>query len=352
MSARTIVVEDDNDALEMLYRRSVEEAWGDGLPFVPPTRERVERALRGVDAEADSVLGTLEPDGNEATVFLVTVNAVMAGCRSDHLPLVFAATEAMCDPAFNLGTVQVTTNPVGVGGFVSGPLAHRAGMNHGSNALGPGNRTNGTIGRALRLVMLNIGGGKPGIVDRATLGQPGKYTFFFGENAADTPWPPWAVSRGYSADMTVVTVMGVTGFMNLIETTDSADELLDSFSVSMASPNSNDYLFAGEPFLVLSPEHARVLAGAGHNIASVQQRLWEQTKLPVRHFSESARRYRLAPTWGPVLGELTLDTQIPLSAKPEDIRIVVAGGAGRHSALLPGFGVSRSCSALADPYMR
>ena len=176
----TISVDSDDD-VEALLERSVREQWGDGLPFVPPTLERVEAALARIDIDPDHPLGVVQPNGAIATVRNVSINAIMAGCSVQHLPLVFAATEAICNPTFNLRAIQVTTHPVGVAGFVSGPLGPGLGVNSGGNAFGPGNRANATVGRAIRLVMLNIGGGIPGRVDKATFGNPGKYSWFFGE---------------------------------------------------------------------------------------------------------------------------------------------------------------------------
>ena len=345
----TISVDSDDD-LEALIEQSVREKWGDGLPFVPPTAERVERALARIAIDPDHPIGVVQPSGATATVRNVTVNAIMAGCSVSHLPLVFAVTEAICNPLFNLRAIQVTTHPVGVAGFVSGPLAAAFGVNAGGNAFGPGNRANATVGRAIRLVMLNIGGGIPGLVDKATFGSPAKYTWFFAERQEQSPWPSWVERSGAAGDSSTVTVFGAGGFLNLMETTSSADQLLDAFALSMAAPNNNDHLLCGEPLLVLCPEHARVLSSGGYSVADVQRRLWETARLPVRSFTMSARTYRLGPTWTDILGELTEESLIPPSRDPEHIRIVVSGGSGRHSVYVPSTGATPSCSASLDPY--
>lgn len=351
MSDHTLITVDAEDELDALLETSVRDHWGDGLPIIPPTPERVQRALAAVDLDPGRVLGVLPPSGAPATVRDVTVNAVMAGCATRHLPLVFAAVEAMCDPRFNIISTQVTTHPVGVASFVSGPAGARLGVNSGSNAFGPGNRANATVGRAIRLVMLNVGRGVPVVVDQATVGIPSKYTWFFGENVDASPWPSWARRSGSEPDGSTVTVFGAGGFLNLLETSTSAEEIIDTFAASIAAPNGNDFLLCGQPLLVVCPEHAEVLAGGGYDIPRLQQRLWESARVPVRSFSGSAQRYRLAPTWTELLGELGPDTLIPLCARPDDVLVVVAGGHGRHSVYISGTGVSPSCDARLDPYL-
>ncbi|OLT00288.1 hypothetical protein BJF90_36040 [Pseudonocardia sp. CNS-004] len=353
MDTTASIVISADDELEACLARSVAEQWGDGLPIIPPTRERVDRALDAFDLDPELVLGHVAPLDAPATVRAVTVNAVMAGCRVEDLPLVFAATEAMCRPEFNLLGGQPTTHPVGVAAFVSGPLTSASGVNCGSNAFGPGNRTNATVGRALRLVLLNIGGGIPGEVDHATFGHPGKYTWFFGENQTASPWSSWAERSGVAkSDETVVTAVGAGGFLNMLETTSSAEELLRVFARTVALPTSNDLLLNGEPLIVMSPEHAAVFANAGFDVTDVQHRLWTSARLAVQEFSDSAQRYRLVPNWGPVLGELAPDTLIPLCERPELFRVVVSGGTGRHSVFVPSPGAGQSCTAVLDPYVR
>lgn len=341
-----LTIDDDRDELETLYQRSVDEIWGDGLPVIPPTRERVRRALEAIGASGDRTLGHIPPSNAAATERLIAVNAVMAGCRPEHLPVVFAAVEAMCMPEFNLAGLQLTTNPVAVGGFISGPFAAAAGVNGGLNALGPGNRANASIGRALRLILRNIGG--QGSSERSTMGAPAKYTFFFGE--ADEPqlWDPWRVRNGFGHESTVVTVFGISGYLNLLETTTVAEELIEAIAVSMTFPTSNDHLLRGEPFLLLCPEHARVLHASGYSMHDIQQAIWQRARIPVRQFSESSRRYRLVPNWRTDLGELAPETQIPLAVDPDHIRILVVGGPGKHSVYLPSVAICRASSALVQ----
>jgi len=343
---------DEADDLDALIELSVRDQWGDGLPLIPPTRDRVERALAALDLDPDLVLGLVPPAASAATVRNVTINAIMAGCSVSHLPLVFAAVEALCRPSFNALNVQVTTHPVGIGAFVSGPLGEKLGVNAGINTFGPGNRANATVGRAIRLVMLNIGEGVPGRVDKATFGSPLKYTWFFAENQTVSPWPSWTERTGGAPGTTTVTVFQSAGYYNMLETTSSADELLDALAGSMGGPTCNDMLFVGSPVIAISPEHAGVLADGGYDVPTVQRRLWETSRIPVSRFSGSARRYRLQPSWTRLLGELKDDTMIPISATPDDIRIVVTGGPGRHSVYIPACIGSPVSIASVDRYAR
>lgn len=341
---------DGADEAEALLERSVREQWGDGLPLIAPTRDRIERALDFVGLDPDRVIGVVTPKKVNATIRNVTVNAIMAGCTAEMLPLVFAATEAMCFPDFGLQPKQVTTHPVGVASFVSGSLSSKFAVNSGINAFGPGNRTNACVGRAIRLIQLNLGGAIPGVADQATFGSPAKYTWFFGENQEASPWASWASRRGVP-EQTIVTTVSAGGFQNMLETTSSSDELLRVFARSMATPTHNDLLLCGAPVVILCPEHARVLADSGLSVEDVQDRLWEEARLEVKYFSDSARKYRLPLNWGPHLGQLTDDTRIPMCVTPADFHIVVSGGPGRHSVYIPGFGRAVT-HASVDSYIR
>ncbi len=178
------------DSLEAVQAYFLERGWTDGLPVVPPTPERVEAMLAGIDAEPDLVVGKIPPLWGDATVEKVAINAVMAGCRPAALPALVAALEAMLEPAFNLYGVQATTHPVAPLLIVHGPAAARLGMHAGAGALGPGNAANATLGRAVRLCLWNLGGARPGAGDMATLGSPTKYTYALAEREDASPWGP------------------------------------------------------------------------------------------------------------------------------------------------------------------
>jgi hypothetical protein len=322
--------------------------WSDGLPLVRPTPERVARQLRAAGGDAQRLIARIPPAFGAATIERIAINAAMAGCDPRALPVLIAAVEAICDPAFNLQGVQTTTNPAAPWIIVNGPIAAELGMNAGINCLGPGNWANASIGRALRLILLNIGGGVPGLMDRATQGQPGKYIFCCAENEAENPWTPLHVERGCTAATSAVTVVATSGTLNMNSHSKDADDIIRVFADTLAHPTSNDYWYAGAPFVILAPEHAQVLHRAGLSKAEVQRRLWEASKMSAARLSaqdfsrpEHARAAEL--------GTLAHDAMIPITAGPELIGILVAGGPGTHSVYVPGYGNSRPVTRAVTP---
>ena len=195
---------DDYDAVQNLY---LERGWSDGLPITPPTPERVAAMLAASNLEPQQVVAQLPPNWGDATVERLAVNAVMAGCLPDYLPVIVAGVSAMSDPAFNLYAVQATTHSCAPLFIVNGPIRAQLGLNSGSGAYGPGWRANAAIGRAVRLALLNIGGGYPGIGDMSTQGAPSKYTYCVAENEEANPWTPLHVERGFAPEQSTVTVL-------------------------------------------------------------------------------------------------------------------------------------------------
>ena len=273
---------DDFDAINRLYR---ERRWSDGLPIVPPTVERVERMLRHARRSRDEVVARVAPAFGAATVERIAINAVLAGCDPEYMPVLIAAVEAVVAPEFNLQGIQATTNPVAIWIIVNGPIAAELEVNATFNCLGEGAWANATLGRALRLVLRNIGGALPGDMDRATQGQPGKYTFCCAENEAENPWEPLHVERGFGRDQSTVTVVGAEGTLNMNTHAKDAVDLLRVIAESMVHPASNEYCHGGEPWLMIAPEHAEILRRAGLSKADVKSRLWELTKMPARHMA-------------------------------------------------------------------
>lgn len=318
-----------------------ERGWSDGLPLVPPTAERVERLLQATRRAPDELVATVAPGFGVATVERIAINAAMTGCEPRHLPVLLAAVAAICDPAFNLQGIQATTNPAAAWIIVNGPLASELGFNSGINCLGQGAWANGTVGRALRLVLQNVGGARPGDMDRATQGQPGKYSFCCAENEAASPWEPLHVERGYARERSTVTVVGAAGTLNMNSHAKDADDLLRVIADTMAHPTSNDYWFGGEPWVVLAPEHADVLKAAGLSKHDVKRRLWQESKMAFRRFSRKDGA-RLQHTRRAELGEVGPETLIPVAPAPEGIGLIVAGGPGTHSVYIPAFGNTRS----------
>ena len=328
----------DLDELNQLF---IERRWTDGLPIVPPTVERVKRMVDHTGKAPEELIAAIAPSFGAATVETIAINAVLAGCRPEYMPVLIAAVAAMATPKFNLRHIQTTTNPAAVWLIVNGPIAAQLGINGGPNCLGPGNRANATLGRALLLIEHNIGGGLPGDIDRASLGQPGKYTFCCAENEAENPWEPLHVERGCAPSASTVTVVGALSPLNVTTHAKNAENLLRVLADTMAYPMCNDYVYGGEPWLVLTPELAHILTRDGLSKLDVKRRLWGQSKLQASRLSpfdiiraQSARRAEL--------GVVTPDTMLPVSPQPEDISIIVAGGPGTHSAFIPVCGNSRS----------
>ena len=342
--AGRIEAPDDLEAINRLYR---DRKWGDGLPIVPPTVERVERMLRHTRRGRGEVVAQVAPGFGEATVERIAINCVMAGCDPDYLPVLIAATEAITGPEFNLQGIQATTNSVAVWVIVNGPVARELGVNATFNCLGQGTWANGTIGRALRLVLQNIGGALPGEMDRATHGQPGKYSFCCAEHEEGSPWDPLHVERGFARDASTVTVVGAEGTMNMNTHSKDGLELVRTFAETMQHPPSNEYTHGGEPWLILSPEHADIFKRAGWSKAEVKRRLWEGSKMPAARMSEKDL-LRVHDSRTAELGKIGPDTLLPICPRPEDIWLIVAGGPGTHSVYVPCFGNSRAVTRAIE----
>src|SRR5437016_5437952 len=268
-------------ALEDPVEACFERGWSDGLPVVPPTPERVLRMLEGTRRAPGEVVAVVPPDYAECTIEKVAINAVMAGCRPEYLPVVLAAVEAACTDEFNIHGILATTYFVGPVVIVNGPIARAIGMNSGVNALGQGNRANATIGRALQLVIRNVGGGRPGGVDRATLGNPGKYTFCFAEDEAGSPWEPLSVERGFGPGASTVTLFAGSGVHGVVDQLSRTPEsLARSLALALRAVAHPKLALGFDAVLVVSPEHARVFKEAGWDKAHLQAELEQLLTIP------------------------------------------------------------------------
>lgn len=328
LRSRRISLGDLEDEVEACFERG----WTDGLPVVPPTAERVLRMLEGTIRAPDEVVAVVPPHLTECTVEKVAVNAVMAGCRPEYLPVVLACVEAACTDAFNMHGLCATTYAATPVIVVNGPVAGAIGMNSGVNALGQGNRANGSIGRALGLVVRNVGGGEPGGVDRATLGGPGKYTFCFAEDEAGSPWEPLSVGRGAEPGVSTVTLFAGEGpravFDQLSRTPESLARSLAWCLRTVGHPKLG---IVFDAMVVVSPEHARVFREAGWSKARLHEELTGLLSLPgdelVRGADECAEG----------LPEGLAGRDIPKFA-PDGLMFVHAGGgAGLFSAIIGGW---------------
>lgn len=339
---------DDLEAINRIYR---EKRWGDGLPVVPPTEARMARMMGAVHRAPADVIARVAPGFGAATVERIAVNAVLAGCAPEHLPLLIAAVEAAADPDFNLQGMQATTNPVAIWLIVNGPASRKLDVNATFNCLGQGAWTNAVLGRALRLVLQNIGGALPGEMDRATHGQPGKYTFCCAENEDASPWAPLHVERGFRRDQSTVTVVGAEGTMNMNTHTKDANELARAIAETMQHPPSNEYCHGGEPWLVLGPEHAEVFQRAGWTKAEVRRQLWERSKMSARRMTDKDL-LRVRDSRTAELGAIGPDTLLPVAPRPEDMHFIVAGGPGTHSVYVPSFGSTRAITRAVETASR
>ena len=342
LKSRQIEVGEYDDPFETCFERG----WSDGLPVVPPTDERILRMLAGTDRKPDEMVGLIPPNLSPCTVEKVAINAVMAGCKPEYMPVVLGVLEAALDPLFVLHGLLCTTHFSGPLVIVNGPAARAVGMNSGVNALGQGNRANATIGRALQLIVRNVGGGLPGAIDRATLGNPGKYTFCFAEDESDPDWEPLAQRRGIAAGKSAVTLFhgeGVHGFID--QKSRTPDELVRSLAMGLFGVGHPKLCDAGNAVLVLSPEHYKIFKDGGWNRRRIEDELYQALKRPGRDLVWGAQN--VAEGLPPSLADQTVDKFQPM---PDGVLIVRAGGpAGLFSAIIggwPGQRVRTECQSV------
>ena len=320
---------DESAALEQLH----ELGCTDGLPVIIPTAARVERMVLATLLDGDLVLGEMGPGMGVATVEKVAIAAVMAGCLPDYMPIVLAAVKAVILPSFDLTEMQSTTHCTAPLIIVNGPARITCGpVASGFGALGPGHRANASIGRALRLAMINIGGAQPGSSDMALLGHPGKFTYCLAEDEEHSPFPPLHSSLGFKTDDSVVTVIGAEAPHSVIysgnaDDPENADKLLAQLAVGLANfATNNAILTGGAAVVVLNPEHADIFSQANMSRDDVQNKLWQFTHKPVS---------QLQQVGGAFGGGRNPDGDYKTFNKPEDILILTAGGSGLYSMVMP-----------------
>jgi len=308
----------------------------DGLPLVPPTMERVSAMLAANGYATDEEIAMLPPSFESATAGNIAICAVLAGCKPEYFPVLVAAVDALSDMSFNLVGIATTTGSAAPIYIVNGPIVEKIGLNAKGNALGSGHRANATIGRAMSLILQNIGGAKPGEVDMATLGQPAKYSCCFAENIAENPWSPLHVDRGFATDQSVVTVVGISG-TGEVNDSDSQDAvgLAQTFAQSMliaGVSGGSGLLGGGEPLCILPPEWAALFHRDGYSKQQAKAAIWEQAVLPVEKLAPAQRKHRMAAASDPTANV------IRVADKADDLMIVVAGGVGRKAAYAPTWG--------------
>ena len=309
-----------------------EKGWGDGLPVIPPTEERVAQMIAATSRKPDEVIGLVPPRWAQATVEKIAINGVMVGCKPEYMPVLIAAAEALTDPKLNLYALQATTGGPAVMIIVNGPVRKRLNINGGPNALGEGWRANATIGRFVQLVKRNISGSYPGTTCKATLGWPGKYSICIGENEEASPWEPLHVERGFEAQQSSVTAISADASIRASDLDSTkAVGILTNFAQRMEGPSGP------EAIMVICPEHAKIIAGDGFSKKDVQNFVWQRAAyrmkdLPEETFAQRVKRRSDL--------NLTRDSVIPVTDKPEDILVIVAGGDGSQSQYIHVWGQS------------
>ncbi|MEY4224570.1 MAG: hypothetical protein RIS33_1504 [Actinomycetota bacterium] len=328
LSARRVETAAAEDVFEAMFDRG----WTDGLPVVPPTEERVLRMLTGTTRAPGEVVAVVPPDLVEVTVEKIAINAVMAGCKPEYLPWVIAGVEAVCNDTFNIHGVLATTMPVGPVIVCNGPGTRAIGMNSGMNVFGQGNRANLTIGRAVQLVIRNVGGGRPGEVDRATHGNPGKISFCFAEDEVGSPWTSLAESRGVAPGRDAITVFPGEGPRCVVDQqARDPESLCNTFAACLRTLHNPKLVLAFDAILVMGPEHSRVFAEAGWNREKVLDEIHARLQLPGSELIRGANG--IAEGIPAHLKDATLP-----KFRPGGLLLVHAGGgAGLFSAIIGGW---------------
>lgn len=341
LASKRFVARDEADATEMAF----EKGWSDGLPVVAPTEARVRAMLDAARLEPGQQVGVVAHRAVSITAEKVAINAVMAGCRPEYMPVVVAAVEGIADPRWSYHGPGTSTGGAAVLVIVNGPIARELDINAGDNLFGPGWRANLTIGRAVRLVMRNVCGSLPGLLDRGTLGHPGKLSYVIAENEADSPWTPLHVECGFRAEQSAVTVIAADAphqFYNQLSPT--AEGVLTTCADDMRI--SGNVMGQSTYVVVLAGEHMQTVARDGWDKKRIRQFLFGQTHNSHAHLKRTQR----------MAGEIAQGDEQkmrPLVASPDDILVVAAGGrAGAFSCYIPGWGSARSSQAVSKEVKR
>ncbi len=335
-----IAVDDDYDAINRLY---LERGWTDGLPIVPPTATRIAAMLAYRGQAEDVPYATVAPRYGAATPLRVAANAVMAGCRPEYFPIIVLALQCMAEEQFNSYGLQTTTHPGAPLIIVNGPIAREIGLNAGHNVFGPGTHANATIGRAISLCLRNIGGAIPGSTDMATFGTPAKYTYCVAENEAASPWAPLHVELGFAADTSTVTVAAAEAPHNVNDHQSLTGEgVLKMIAGALSTTGSNDiyYTKTSQPIVALGPEHAALVAASGFSKADVKRYLFEHAHMPMNRFSDEHIEHRLRRNFPERYANAPDDAPVPMFQAPELLMLLVLGGVGKHSMVIPSFGIT------------
>ena len=341
LKSRKQTVNDLADAMELCYTKG----WTDGLPVVPATEDRILAMLKAAGLEPQHQLAFIENRQVSVTAEKVAINAVMAGCKPEYMPVVAAAIEALADPLYGYHGPATSTGGSAVFMLVNGPIARELDINCGDNLFGPGWRANATIGRAVRLTMINVIGTKPGELDRSNHGHGGKYTFCIAENETDSPWPPFHTSRGFRRDQNTVTVYAALAphqFSNSLSATPEG-VLTTACTLMRVSPGA---VAQPQHALIIGGEHQQIMKKAGWSREQVQEYCFQHARTPVAALK---RANMMAGDIAPE-DETTLR---PVYAAREDLIVIAAGGrAGAQSSYIPGWGGKNSSQSITREIRR
>ena len=315
------------------------QGWSDGFPLVAPIEETVARFVETCRGDNEA-FAPMSPRRVVPTLASIAANAVMAGCRAAYFPVVVSAVRAVLDPEYNLHGTLATTHPCAPMLMINGPIRGELDINCTSNCFGQGRRANATIGRALQLTLLNVGGAKPGDMDRATQGSPAKFTFCFGENEEESPWEPYHVRRGFAAGDNVLTALPCEAPHNINDHgSTSGAGILTTIAGTVSQTGANT-LYGTAPYLIaIGPEHAATLHRDGWTIVDMQEMLFKDSAVHVSRVSKENQK-----NFEEERGQALVNDHYHLTRTPDDIQIVVAGGPGKHSAYIPTFGFTEACS--------
>ena len=336
------------DAFEHFFGK----AWSDGLPVVPPTEERLADMLAASPRDADELIGLVPPLMAPATVRAIALHAIMAGCRPEYLPVVIGATECVLEERFNLTLLQATTSAGAPFVLVNGPYAKDAGVHGGMGCFGPGFRANATIGRALRLVMMNLGGGIPGVTALSGFGGPWRYSYCIAENEAESPWPSYASARGYDANANVITAIPLEGpVLVWDDASQEPERLVVAIADMMTALGGGNIYRQADIAVVLSPQHASIFASHGLSRAGTQRLLIERARRPLREIRRGGiwRGEAGAARWPFKVALDDDEALIPAVGDPEDLHLIVAGGSGSPASLVM-HGITVASRAVSRRY--
>jgi hypothetical protein len=312
------------ELLTRSYEHAYEQGWTDGLPIIPATPEAVQQFVVASGRQVDDLIALLPPRKGRATVEVIAVNAIMAGCRPEYMPVLIAAVEGVTDPTYPLELMQVTTNPMTPFLLVNGPVRNRLEINYGTGCLGPGWRANATIGRALRLVLINAGGALPGVYSKTSFGSPLRYSYICAENEEENPWTPFHVDRGFKREDSTVTAFKASNFCNISGGEGvGPDEILRQIATNMPPM----YGGGDGALLLLGVNHAQSLHEAGLTKRDIRERLWELARLPISHFAAAFSSTERGAGRGD-------DHSVWRARSPDEIYLAVAGGPGPQNVYI------------------